>query len=164
MDKLVREVAGDRARAVAGAYAPRGNECAFNNLKLLSRVISSVYDEELRPVGLRASQLALIWAILAAEPVELGHLGIATFTDQTTLSRTIATLKRAGLVSVRTGIDRRVRMVAVTAAGRERFAAAMPLWESAQRRAGEWLPLDTLRTLARKVRKSARAAATPSPA
>ena len=159
MGKPVREGVGDRARAVASTYAPRGNECAFNNLKVLSRVLSSVYDEELRPVGLRASQLALMWAILAAEPVELGHLGVATFTDQTTLSRTIATLKRAGLVSLRTGTDRRVRMVALTAAGRERFAAAMPLWEAAQRRAGEWIPLDTLRSLARKVRKGAHVAA-----
>ena len=49
------------------------------------------------PVRLRASQLALMWAILALEPVELGRLGTVTFTDQTTLSRTVATSRgRAG--------------------------------------------------------------------
>ena len=53
---------------------------------LLSRVLGSLYDEALRPSGLRASQLALLWAIAAAEPVDLGRLGHVTLTDQTTLS------------------------------------------------------------------------------
>jgi DNA-binding MarR family transcriptional regulator len=159
MAKSARETAPDRARDVVAAYVGRNSECAFNNVKLLSRLMAAVYDEALRPVGLRASQLALLWAIAAMEPVDLGRLGATTFTDPTTLSRTVATLRRAGLVGVRTGADRRVRVVALTAAGRERFAAAMPLWEGAQRRAAEWLPVAELRRIARQARHAARAAA-----
>jgi DNA-binding MarR family transcriptional regulator len=136
----------------------RNGECAYNNLKVMTRVVSSVYDEELRPVGLRASQLALLWAILAMEPVDYRKLGTTTFTDQTTLSRTVALLRKLGLVRVRSGEDRRVRVISLTGAGRERFAAAMPLWDRAQQRAGEWLSLEDLRGVARKVRKAARAA------
>ena len=102
------------AQRVAAAYVPRNSECAYNNLKVMTRVVSAVYDEELRPVGLRASQLALLWAIRAMEPVEFGRLGATTFTDQTTLSRTVALLKRAGLVGVRVGDDRRVRVISLT--------------------------------------------------
>lgn len=158
MVKPNRESAGDRAQRVAAAYVPRNTECAYNNLKVMTRVVSSIYDEELRPVGLRASQLALLWAIRAMEPVEFGRLGATTFTDQTTLSRTVALLKRAGLVSVRVGDDRRVRVISLTAKGLARFAVAMPLWERAQARADELLSLDDLRSVARKVRKAARAA------
>ena len=159
MVKGNRESASDRAQRVAAAYIPRNTECAYNNLKVMTRVVSSIYDEELRPVGLRASQLALLWAIRAMEPVEFGRLGATTFTDQTTLSRTVALLKRAGLVSVRVGDDRRVRVISTTAKGLARFAVAMPLWERAQARADELLSLDELRSVARKVRKAARAAA-----
>ena len=53
------------------------------------------YDEALKPVDLRASQLALMWAIVACEPVELGKLGDITHTDQTTLSRTVDKLRQA---------------------------------------------------------------------
>ena len=159
MVKAIRESASDRAQRVAAAYIPRNTECAYNNLKVMTRVVSSIYDEELRPVGLRASQLALLWAIRAMEPVEFGRLGATTFTDQTTLSRTVALLKRAGLVSVRVGDDRRVRVISTTAKGLARFAVAMPLWERAQARADELLSLDELRSVARKVRKAARAAA-----
>ena len=159
MVKPNRESASDRAQRVATAYIPRNTECAYNNLKVMTRVVSSIYDEELRPVGLRASQLALLWAIRAMEPVEFGRLGATTFTDQTTLSRTVALLKRAGLVSIRVGNDRRVRVISTTAKGLARFAVAMPLWERAQARADELLSLEELRGVARKVRKAARAVA-----
>jgi len=140
------------------AYATRGSECAYANLKLVTRVVSTVYDEALRPCGLRASQLALMWAVLACEPVELGRLAMLTLTDQTTLSRTIATLRKAGLVALRAGDDRRVKTVCLTAAGRSRFRAAMPLWEDAQRAASAFLSLDDVRGLTRRVRRARRAA------
>jgi DNA-binding MarR family transcriptional regulator len=56
---------------------------------MLVRVATNLYDDALRPVNLRAGQLALMWAILAAGPVEIGQLSHITITDQTTLSRTI---------------------------------------------------------------------------
>ncbi len=146
------------AGSIVESYARRGNECAFANVKLLSRVVTALYDDELRPCGLRASQLALMWAIAALQPVELSRLGSVTLTDQTTLSRTIANLKRARLVSVRAGDDRRVKVVALTPTGRERFAEAMPHWERAQVRAAELLPIDQVRRIARDVRKRARGA------
>jgi DNA-binding MarR family transcriptional regulator len=143
-------------------YAARGGECAYANLKLVTRVVSNVYDEALRPCGLRASQLALLWAIVALEPVDAGRLGTVTLTDQTTLSRTIATLRAAGLVSIRAGTDRRVKVIRLTAAGRARFRAAMPLWETAQQRASEMLSLDVVRQLGRRVRGARRAATAPA--
>ena len=152
----VRETETD---AIVARYAGRGRECAFANTRLLGRVVTNFYDAALRPADLRASQLALLWAIRAMEPVEFGRLGATTFTDQTTLSRTVALLKRAGLVSIRVGNDRRVRVISTTAKGLARFAVAMPLWERAQARADELLSLDELRSVARKVRKAARAAA-----
>ena len=143
--------------ALLDDYAKRGSECAFANLKMLARVASTIYDDALRPVDLRAGQLALMWAILAAGPVEIGKLGHITVTDQTTLSRTIAKLKQARLVNVRTGGDRRVKIVSLSDTGRQRFEAAMPYWEEAQRRASELLPLDQVRTMARTVRRKSRA-------
>ncbi len=148
----------DRAvdSAAIAFYARRGNECAYANLKLMTRVLNTIYDDALRPVDLHAGQLALMWAIVAMEPVEIGRLGQVTLTDQTTLSRTVAKLKKAGLVRVRAGRDRRVKLVALTPAGRRRFGEAMPLWEEAQKRAAKLLPLGEVRALARQVRKRSR--------
>src|SRR4029077_9163319 len=123
------------------SYVRRGSECAYANLKLMTRVLNSLYDDVLRPVDLHAGQLALMWAIVAMEPVEFARLGEVTLTDQTTLSRTVAKLRKARLVSVRAGRDRRVKLVALTPSGRRRFGKAMPLGEMAQQQAGKLLPL-----------------------
>jgi DNA-binding MarR family transcriptional regulator len=60
-------------------------------------------------------------------------------------------------VGIRAGEDRRVKIARLTATGRARFRAAMPLWETAQRRASAFLSLDEIRRLGRRVRKSHRA-------
>lgn len=148
-----------RGDALLEGYARRGSECGYANLKLLTRVVTTLYDEALRPVGLCAGQLALLWAILATEPVEIGRLGVTTLTDQTTLSRTVAKLKKARLVSVTAAPDRRVKLVSLTPSGRQRFHDAMPLWEEAQRSANALLPLADVRAMARKVRRAARESA-----
>jgi DNA-binding MarR family transcriptional regulator len=141
------------------AYIPRGrNECAYSNVRLATRVIGAIYDDALRPVGLRAAQLALLWAIVAMEPVDLTSLGRETATDQTTLSRTVENLRRQRLVSVQPGEDRRVKVIRLTNIGKLRFAAAMPYWERAQVEAARVLSLDALESLGRSIRRARRAA------
>ena len=128
--RTVKAQASARSASRA-AYVARNTECAYNNLKVMTRVVSAIYDEELRPVGLRASQLALLCGRSGRwSRSSFGRLGATTFTDQTTLSRTVALLKKAGLVGVRVGDDRRVRVISLTQTGLERFAAAMPLWDA----------------------------------
>ncbi|HVJ75248.1 MAG TPA: MarR family winged helix-turn-helix transcriptional regulator, partial [Casimicrobiaceae bacterium] len=139
------------------SYVHRGRrECAFSQLKLVGRVVNTLYDKALEPVGLRANQLALMWAIVAMEPVDLTSLGAATLTDQTTLSRTVENLRRSRLVSVRPGSDRRVKELRLTAAGKARFAAALPYWDKAQREASRMMSLDVVNALGRQVRRAMR--------
>ena len=140
-------------------YAPRGRDCAYGNLRLIARVAGTVYEDALRPAKLRAGQLNLMWAIVATEPVEMGRLGEVTLTDATTLSRTVEKLRKQRLVDVRPGRDGRRKEVSLTAQGRERFAAAMPYWEGAQRRIASMLSVSGVRALARRVRQSAGSAA-----
>jgi len=142
--------------ATLEAYARRGRECAFANVRMLGRIIGAYYDEALRPADVRASQLALLWAILASEPVDHKTLGRLTRTDQTTLSRTVDHLRDAGLVRIEAGEDRRVRVLRLSPRGRRVFLRAMPYWEAAQREAAQWLPLREVRSLARAAHRFAR--------
>jgi DNA-binding MarR family transcriptional regulator len=142
--------------AIIAQFAGRGRECAFANVRLLGRVVTSFYDAALKPADLRASQLALMWAIVACEPVEMGRLCDLTQTDQTTLSRTVEKLRRANLVAVEAGADRRVRMLRLTGEGRLRFARAMPYWEVAQREMDRWLSVAGLRDLAKRAHRLAK--------
>jgi DNA-binding MarR family transcriptional regulator len=122
---------------------------------MLTRIVGTVYEDALRPVDLHPAQLSLLWAILATEPVEMHRLGSVTATDPTTLSRTVEKLRKARLASVRPGRDGRKKEVRLTALGRQRFAAAMPLWETAQQRIAQWVALADIRALANEVRAAA---------
>ena len=144
-----------RARPAAD-YPRRGRECAFANLKLMSRAMGSLYDEVLEPCGLSASELALLWAIVALEPAPMSALAAATLTDATTLSRTVLRLCETGLCTIGRGDDRRTRIVATTALGHRRFRAAMPHWERAQALAARLVPLAAIERLARHVRRERR--------
>jgi DNA-binding MarR family transcriptional regulator len=91
-----------------------------------------LYDEYLRPAGLRVTQYSLLKNVLAREPVRVNQLAEATATDRTTLTRNLRVLRQGGLIQIREGEDRRSREVTVTPRGRVAVAKATPCWERAQ--------------------------------
>jgi DNA-binding MarR family transcriptional regulator len=52
--------------------------------------------------------------------------------DRSTLSRNLAPLAAQGWVGIAVGTDPRSRSISVTAAGRRKLKAALPLWRKAQ--------------------------------
>jgi DNA-binding MarR family transcriptional regulator len=109
-------------------------ECACGNLRKAARAVTQVYDEVLRPTGLRVTQFGILGATKAMEPVTLTRLADATVTDRTTLTRNLKLLEKRGLIRVQMGNDRREREVTLTAQGREALASGLPLWQKAQTR------------------------------
>jgi hypothetical protein len=114
------------------------------------RIVNTIYDQALEPVGLRASQLALMWAIVAMEPVDMTTLGATIHTDQThaVANRADAQAPAARQREARRGSPS--ELLALSAAGKARFAAAMPYWENAQREAGRIMPLDVVDALGKQ--------------
>ena len=54
--------------------------------------------------------------------------------DSTTLTRTLAIMKRQGWIAQRRGEDRRVILVRLSSEGKAQFVRALPHWEDAQAR------------------------------
>jgi DNA-binding MarR family transcriptional regulator len=106
--------------------------CACSNLRKATRAITQLYDEALRPAGLRATQLSLLTACGNLEPVTVGYLAHAVVMDRTTLARDLKPLEREGLIKIATGQDQRERRITLTARGHRALARAFPLWEKAQ--------------------------------
>jgi DNA-binding MarR family transcriptional regulator len=140
-------------------YKNRGFDCVCGNLRMATRAVTRLYDEQLQPCGLRATQLSVLWAMSARGPTTVQSVARTILMDQSTLIRNLRLLERDGLVAITTGADRRERIVKLTAAGRRRFERAMPLWEKAQRKISRKLKLrspgpvaDTLLAMARAFR------------
>ncbi|HEU4680342.1 MAG TPA: MarR family winged helix-turn-helix transcriptional regulator [Gemmatimonadales bacterium] len=106
--------------------------CVCFNLRKAARAVTQVYDEILRPTGLRATQHSLLRVLQAAGTVSVTKLAEVAVMDRTTLARNLDLLEREGLVRVQSGADARVREVALTDVAHKRLAAALPYWEKAQ--------------------------------
>src|SRR5438876_12324489 len=90
---------------------PAGGPCLCNALRQASRAVSRLYDEELRGVGLRTTQYSLLRVLAWAGQVRQGDLSGLTSLDETTLTRNLRPLADAGWIAVRSGVDRRVKLV-----------------------------------------------------
>jgi DNA-binding MarR family transcriptional regulator len=91
------------------------------------------YDDHLRPAGLTSGQFSLLMSLNRPQPPAMTDVSALLAMDRTTLTANLKPLERRGLVAVTADErDRRSRRLALTPAGREALAAAMPLWERAQ--------------------------------
>jgi DNA-binding MarR family transcriptional regulator len=112
-------------------------ECPGFRLRQASRVVSRIYDDALRPVGLQQSQLPVLTALaIYGEPgATMNALAQTLVMDRTTLTRSVRPLEKAGLVRVaRSADDARAKVVLLTRAGEQTLEAAFPLWEAAMKR------------------------------
>ena len=124
--------------------------CACHRLKVASRAVTRAYDDALRPIGLRSGQLSLLAAAAVEEAISISELAAAMGLERTTLTRNLAPLEKEGLIAIGNEGRHRSRMVRITAEGRKRMRAALPLWRKAQDALrgklgeGRWASIDHL--------------------
>jgi len=108
--------------------------CTANSLRKATRAITGLFDDALRPTGLRISQLSVLVALALAEEATVSKLAGLLALDRTTMTRNLAPLERRGLVETVSGADARHRILRLTEKGRAALASALPVWERVQGR------------------------------
>ena len=109
--------------------------CHCGALRKAARRMSRIYDEALAPVGLGASQHAILAELArwADRPPTLLELADDLVLDRTTIGRNLRPLERDGFLTVLTSDrDRRSKLVSLTTAGKRKLAQASVLWQQAQ--------------------------------
>jgi DNA-binding MarR family transcriptional regulator len=106
--------------------------CACFNLRRATRAVTQLYDDALRPSGLRVTQFSLLVILHSGGPISISELAQESGTDRTTLTRNAALLQTEGLVKIDTGADARVRVVSLTSAGARAVEDAYPRWVAVQ--------------------------------
>lgn len=120
-DALVRSIARD---------------CLLTRTRQISRVLTSIYDDELRAYDINASQFSLLAMILEFGPLSRADLARRNRHDRSTLSRNLQPLIQQGWVAQGASrSDGRSRPLSVTAPGRVLLGRAAPAWSNAQHRA-----------------------------
>lgn len=109
-----------------------GKSCVCFITRKAARCITQFYDEMLRPVDLRSTQLILLNSIRMLGPVSIKRLAKAVVMDRSALARNLKPLDNQGLIRIERGVDLRERVVTLTELGLEKTTEAFPLWEKAQ--------------------------------
>jgi len=107
--------------------------CVCATARMAARSLTRIYDRALEPAGIRTTQFSVLARLLEEGPLPLTHLAGRLAMDRTTLARDLRPLERRGLVAISVGADRRVRMAALTPAGRRLVDEVRPLWKQVQR-------------------------------
>ena len=125
---------------------------------MAARLVTAFYDAALRPVGIEANQMIMLWVAHESDRMPASELAYAAGIDQSTASRNLAVLEGRGLVTASPAPDdRRQRLVRLTPRGRELLIRAFPHWERAQAELSAFAgDLADLRAVGRVLRKVAR--------
>ena len=122
-------------------------QCLAGRLRILNRVVTNMYDEALRPLGVKTSQLNIL--------VAAGKLGVARPADicerlqldTSTLSRNVERMRAKGWFEVVGDVDGRAQPFRLTTKGHKLVEKAKPRWEEAQKKVRKLLGNETVQTI-----------------
>jgi len=140
-DRLAEEsVVGEITRA-----------CLLTRTRRLSRLITNIYDEALRPFGVNAPQFSLLVLIAKFGPASRAEIGRANYQDRSTLTRNLALLLAEGWVEEIETKGGRSRPIEISGKGRQLLASAAPAWRKAQAEARGLIGDDAAESILRVV-------------
>lgn len=114
-------------------------ECVCSLTRRAARSVTQLYDVVLAPIGMKATQFILLRAISEPGQIAQWQLSKDLSIAVETLTRRLATMRRAGWIELQSGADRREHLYRATPLGRQQLETALPYWHRAQERLREQL-------------------------
>ena len=114
-------------------------ECVGYQLRMLNRVVTGIYEDELRPLKLKVSQMTILAVTAKQGQVRAVELCRTLQMDASTVSRNVDRMRGRGWLEQVPGEDSRSRPFRLTAGGRKLLRDATLAWEQAQAKAVDLL-------------------------
>ena len=130
--------------------------CMCASFRRASRALTQLYEQALRPLGLRATQFTILQVLALAGEVSQGQLGEMLAMDSTSLTRTLGIMVRQGWITARRGKDRRERRLGLANSGERQLQNALPVWEKVQSRMRRQLGAQAWKNLLELTHQAAR--------
>ena len=121
--------------------------CLATRVRRLSRIVTRVYDDNLRPLQITASQYTLLAQLAARDGITAVEIGFDLDIEKSTLSRNLKRLLAIGHIVMDPPAGRRGRGLHLTAKGMMVLKDAYPIWQQSQSRANAALGSDCRATL-----------------
>jgi len=130
-----------------------GRECIGFRVRMLNRIITSIYDDALAGVGLKASQFNLLVAAVNREETRPAELAKFLEMDESTLSRNVERMCAKGWLRLEPDEDRRSHLIRITEKGMALIRKGYPAWQKAQEEVNRRLGSDNVAVLKSVLRK-----------
>jgi DNA-binding MarR family transcriptional regulator len=107
-------------------------ECVAVRLRMLNRVVTNIYDNALRPLDLKVSQMNILVAAAKMGTVRPSVICEYLHLDVSTLSRNVERMRARGWIEIVPDEDGRSQPFQLTPQGRKLLEKAGPAWNEAQ--------------------------------
>jgi DNA-binding MarR family transcriptional regulator len=111
------------------------NECIAFRVRLLSRVVTNLYNRALQPLGVKANQVTILVLLISSEKFSPGDVGRALHMEKSTVSRNIERMRARGWIEKQRGDGDSSHLLMVTPEGRDLLTAVHAKWLEAQQQA-----------------------------
>ncbi len=108
--------------------------CLSTRIRQLSRIITRVYDDAMRPLGITASPFTLLTQLAQQDGITAVEIGHTLDIEKSTLSRNLKRLLALGLITMDPPAGRRGRGLHLTPKGEVVIQQGYPVWREAQTR------------------------------
>jgi DNA-binding MarR family transcriptional regulator len=115
------------------------DECIALRVRFLSRVITSLYDRALQPLGIKINQATILVFLELSGESGPSDIGDFLQMEKSTVSRNLERMRKKGWIGVRSGADGVSQVITMTAKGRKLLAAFHKEWVKAQEKASKLL-------------------------
>jgi DNA-binding MarR family transcriptional regulator len=130
-------------------------ECVALRVRMLSRVITGIYDEAFAKLGMKVSQFTVLMAVFNREKTRPAALAKLLHMDESTVSRNVERMRVRGWLRLKPDSDGRSHLITLTEKGTALIQKGYPAWLKAQgevtQRLGEE-GIAALRSISRKLR------------
>ncbi|HEV7776815.1 MAG TPA: MarR family transcriptional regulator [Luteibacter sp.] len=121
-------------------FAEISENCLLTRTRKIARVVTGIYDQELRPHGINSPQFSLMVVIGRLGPASRAEIGRANYQDRSTLTRNLQPLLAEGWIEeIESDEGGRRRPIRLTKAGRLLLGEAAGAWRTAQEKARDIL-------------------------
>lgn len=117
--------------------------CLATRVRQLSRIITRLYDDAMRPLGITASQYTLLAQLASRDGITAVEIGHELDIEKSTLSRNLKRLLALGMIIMDPPAGRRGRGLHLTGKGQMVLKEAFPVWQAAQARSVAVMGVET---------------------
>lgn len=116
------------------------SECLMGRIRMLNRVLTGIFDSELRPFGIKANQFNLLVVIAKLGPIRRADIGRYIHVDPSTLTRNLKVMTaNRWIEEIVVDDDERGLPVRATEGGLSLLESIEPSWRRAQEAARKLL-------------------------